>query len=161
MAAEPAKAEGDEARLEAALDALVENAVKFTVDGDTVALRCRAVRGHVVVEVQDSGIGFARSRLDDGSSPPEASGRPGTGLGLAIVRAVAEGHGGTLSIDEQRPVGSLLRIELPTRRSVVEPGLSRRDHRRPRSAAHVVAQLTRQRRCGVPARRAPVVAHVL
>ena len=124
VAAEPAKAEGDEARLEAALDALVENAVKFTVGGDTVALRCRAVRGRVVVEVQDSGIGFARSRLDDGSSPPESSGRPGTGLGLAIVRAVAEGHGGTLFIDEQRPVGSLLRIELPTRRSVAAPGLT-------------------------------------
>ncbi|MFE4519664.1 sensor histidine kinase, partial [Kitasatospora sp. NPDC056783] len=36
--------EGDESRLEAALDALVENAVKFTADGDTIALRCRATR---------------------------------------------------------------------------------------------------------------------
>ncbi|MBO1413567.1 cell wall metabolism sensor histidine kinase WalK [Streptomyces sp. FH025] len=105
--------EGDESRLEAALDALVENAVKFTVDGDTIALRCRASRDGAVVDVADTGIGFARSRADDGSGPPRSSGRPGTGLGLAIVRAVVEGHGGGLTVLSEPPNGSLLRMTLP------------------------------------------------
>ncbi|MET8701468.1 HAMP domain-containing sensor histidine kinase [Kitasatospora sp. NPDC004723] len=106
--------EGDESRLEAALDALVENAVKFTVDGDTIALRCRPARAGAVVEVEDGGIGFARSRADDGGgAPPPASGRPGTGLGLAIARAVVAGHGGTLTVVSEPPNGSLLRITLP------------------------------------------------
>ncbi|MGW3076179.1 sensor histidine kinase [Kitasatospora sp. NPDC001132] len=104
---------GDESRLEAALDALVENAVKFTADGDTIALRCRATRDGAVLEVEDGGIGFARSRADDGSGHPRASGRPGTGLGLAIARAVAEGHGGGLSVASEPPSGSLLRMTLP------------------------------------------------
>lgn len=105
--------EGDESRLEAALDALVENAVKFTVDGDSIALRCRATRDGAVVDVQDTGIGFARSSADDGSGPARSSGRPGTGLGLAIVRAVVEGHGGVLTVVSDPPGGSLLRMALP------------------------------------------------
>ncbi|MFG2561120.1 sensor histidine kinase [Streptomyces sp. NPDC048496] len=105
--------EGDESRLEAALDALVENAVKFTVDGDAVALRCRAARNGAVVDVEDGGIGFARSQANDGSGQPQSSGRPGTGLGLAIVRAIVEGHGGGLTVVSERPSGSLLRMVLP------------------------------------------------
>ncbi|MFH7333935.1 sensor histidine kinase [Streptomyces sp. KHY 26] len=106
-------AEGDESRLEAALDALVENAVKFTGVGDAITLRCRATRDGAVIEVEDTGIGFARSRSDDGNSGPNPSYRSGTGLGLAIVRAVVERHGGSLVVDSGRPAGSLLRMHLP------------------------------------------------
>ncbi|MFR9793581.1 sensor histidine kinase [Streptomyces sp. MB22_4] len=105
--------EGDESRLEAALDALVENAVKFTGAGDAITLRCRATRNGAVIEVEDTGIGFARSRADDGNSRPKPSYRSGTGLGLAIVRAVVERHGGSLVVDSGRPAGSLLRMHLP------------------------------------------------
>lgn len=105
--------EGDESRLEAALDALVENAVKFTAEGDVITLRCRPAGNGAVVDVEDAGIGFARSRADGGSSRSQSSGRPGTGLGLAIVRAVVECHGGSLTLVSERPTGSLLRMELP------------------------------------------------
>ncbi|HEX3003249.1 MAG TPA: HAMP domain-containing sensor histidine kinase [Angustibacter sp.] len=106
--------EADESRLAAAVDALVENAVKFTVDGDVIVIRSLPLHGGTAaIEVEDHGIGFARSRADDGSGPPASSGRPGTGLGLAIVRAIAEGHGGALTVDDAREVGALLRIELP------------------------------------------------
>lgn len=107
--------EGDESRLEAALDALVENAVKFTAGGDTITLRCRTARDGAVVEVEDTGIGFARSRAGDESGLSRASGRPGTGLGLAIVRAVVEGHGGGLTVLPGPRDGSSLRMELPQR----------------------------------------------
>ncbi|MFE9094077.1 sensor histidine kinase [Streptomyces sp. NPDC007264] len=113
--------EGDESRLEAALDALVENAVKFTAEGDAIVLRCRGNRSGAVVEVEDTGIGFARSRADDGSGPPRSSGRPGTGLGLAIVRAVVEGHGGRLTTVSDRPSGALLRMTLPLRPPATGP----------------------------------------
>ncbi|MFF8990374.1 sensor histidine kinase [Streptomyces sp. NPDC014983] len=105
--------EGDESRIEAALDALVENAVKFTGVGDAITLRCRATRDGAVIEVEDTGIGFARSRADDENGLPSPSYRSGTGLGLAIVRAVVERHGGGLTVDSERPTGSLLRMRLP------------------------------------------------
>ncbi|WP_262057603.1 sensor histidine kinase [Streptomyces sp. STR69] len=113
--------EGDESRLEAALDALVENAVKFTADGDAIALRCRATGDGAVVDVEDTGIGFARSQVDYGSGQPQSSGRPGTGLGLAIVRAIVEGHGGVLTVVSERPSGSLLRMVLPLHPPADEP----------------------------------------
>lgn len=112
--------DADESRLEAALDALVENAVKFTLEGDRIALRAQASGSGAALEIEDAGIGFARSRLAGGAGPPASSGGPGTGLGLAIVRAVAEGHGGTLTVDEDRPRGALLRVSLPARRPVAE-----------------------------------------
>lgn len=114
--------DGDESRLEAALDALVDNAVKFTNPGDPITLRCRLVRGGAVLEVEDGGIGLDRSRRDDGAPLP-SSGRPGTGLGLAIVQAVAEGHGGTLTLAEGRQHGSVVRLSLPVLR--VRPGHDR------------------------------------
>ncbi|MEV6740830.1 HAMP domain-containing sensor histidine kinase [Streptomyces sp. NPDC051104] len=113
--------EGDESRLEAALDALVENAVKFTVDGDAIALRCHATRDGAVIDVEDGGIGFARSQADDGSGGPQSSRRSGTGLGLAIVRAIVEGHGGGLTVVSERPSGSLLRMVLPRHPPAAEP----------------------------------------
>jgi two-component system, OmpR family, sensor kinase len=105
----PVVVEADEGRLEAALDSLVENAIKFSADGDTIVLRCRPSGRGVLLEVEDSGIGFDRSGAPDA---PRTSGRPGTGLGLAIVRGVVEGHGGTLVVEPRSP-GSLVRITLP------------------------------------------------
>jgi signal transduction histidine kinase len=114
--------EGDESRLEAALDALVENAVKFTVAGDTIALRCRATHEGAVVEVEDTGIGFTPSPPHDESGRPRSSGGPGTGLGLAIVRAIVDGHGGGLTVVSGPPRGSLLRMTLPARPPTPMPG---------------------------------------
>lgn len=109
----PVVADADESRLESALDALVENAVKFTTDGDTVLLRCRTGDREAVLEVEDGGIGFAASQ--EGRTQG-ASGRSGTGLGLAIVRAIAEAHGGALETVGRAGGGSVVRIVVPRRR---------------------------------------------
>lgn len=109
----PVVVEGDESRLETALDSLVENAIKFTADGDTVVLRCRPADRGAELAVEDSGVGFAASR----SAGSRASGRPGTGLGLAIVRAIAEAHDGALSVDDRPGGGTVVRV-LVARRPV-------------------------------------------
>ncbi|KDN87143.1 sensor histidine kinase [Kitasatospora cheerisanensis] len=98
------RVDGDESRLEAALDALVENAVKFTSPGDTITLRCRSTRHGAELDVEDTGIGFTDS---------PAAGLSGTGLGLPIVRAVLDAHHGALTISPAPHGGSLLRMHLP------------------------------------------------
>lgn len=115
----------DASRLEAALDALVENAVKFTLDGDRVALRCKRHDDTVTIEVEDAGLGFYRSA--ELSGPPHSSGTRGTGLGLSIVEAIVDGHGGRLeALDRPDKGGALVRMTLPLSRVMV--ATAPRDH---------------------------------
>jgi signal transduction histidine kinase len=111
----------DSEALRNALDALLENAVKYTDPGDSIELSAHADGwGGVVVEVADSGSGvppeelpriFDRWARADGARTRE---RGGAGLGLAIVAAVARAHGGRCSV-RSLPRGTAFRLHLPVR----------------------------------------------
>jgi signal transduction histidine kinase len=111
----------DPEALRDALDALLENAVKYTNPGDSIELAARADgAGGVVIEVSDSGLGvppdalpriFDRWARADGARTRE---RGGAGLGLAIVAAVARAHGGRCSV-KSLPQGTAFRLHLPVR----------------------------------------------
>jgi signal transduction histidine kinase len=111
----------DPEALRNALDALLENAVKYTDPGDAVELEAHADgAGGVVIEVSDSGSGvppealpriFDRWTRADGARTRE---RGGAGLGLAIVAAVARAHGGRCSV-KALPRGTAFRLHLPVR----------------------------------------------
>lgn len=110
----------DRERLEAALDALIENAVKATQPGHDITLASRVRDTAVILEVRDSGRGVDPEHLphlferfyhvtkDAGSGPR------GTGLGLSIVRAVAEAHGGHVCAASTLGEGASFRLYLPT-----------------------------------------------
>ncbi|HEY3211318.1 MAG TPA: HAMP domain-containing sensor histidine kinase [Actinomycetota bacterium] len=115
----PGMVNADRERIRFALDALVENAVKFTGEGDRVVIVGRADDGEVILEVSDGGTGipadeqdriFDRfARVDDG----RARGSGGTGLGLAIVKAIAEAHGGSVSVQSSPGSGSSFLMRIP------------------------------------------------
>jgi signal transduction histidine kinase len=95
----------DSDRLRAALDALLENAVKYTSDRDAIELRAHASgAGGIVVEVRDEGCGVppdALERIFDRFARADAArtrSAGGVGLGLAIVDAIAKGHGGRCTV---------------------------------------------------------------
>ena len=106
-------------RLEESLDALLENAVRFTTDADVVRLSAARDADGLVIEVADSGPGIPdgeRDRVFDRffhRTPPD--GPPGTGLGLALVRSVARAHGGIAIVATAPEGGALLRLRLPVR----------------------------------------------
>jgi two-component system, OmpR family, sensor kinase len=110
---------GDRERLENALDALIDNAIKATEDGDRIAVRLRAEGDVAVIEVVDSGTGIAPEDLDRVFDrfwrAEEESGRGsgGTGLGLAIVKTIADAHGGTAEASSNGVGGATFRIRLP------------------------------------------------
>jgi two-component system OmpR family sensor kinase len=115
----PGIVHADRERLRFSLDALLENAVKFTAEGDRIALVGRADDGHVVLEVTDGGVGipsdqreriFERFARVHGDRARETG---GTGLGLAIIKAVAEAHGGSVSVSSEPGLGSSFTIRLP------------------------------------------------
>jgi signal transduction histidine kinase len=99
-----------------ALRNLAENAVKYG-GGGVIAVR-RAEDGDVVAEVWDEGPGVAEAQLPRLASPfyrtDEArSETHGAGLGLAIAQAIADGHGGRLTLSNRAPRGFSAKMVLP------------------------------------------------
>ncbi|HEY4824535.1 MAG TPA: HAMP domain-containing sensor histidine kinase, partial [Solirubrobacteraceae bacterium] len=95
----------DPDRLRAALDALLENAVKFTQERDAIEVRARSEGSrHILIEVADEGSGVRPEALDrifDRFARADAArtrSDGGVGLGLAIVDAIAKRHGGRCTV---------------------------------------------------------------
>ncbi len=108
---------GDREQLGYALDALIENAVRFTREGDGLSILAWDEADHAVIEVVDTGEGIEPARIraiferfHRSSGGPRQS---GTGLGLPIVRAIAEAHGGSVTVTSTVGCGTSFRIRLP------------------------------------------------
>jgi len=90
--------------LRCALDALVENAVKYTDAGDLIELRSRAYGGRVVIELEDGGCGIVEEALAHiwerfaRADAARTRALGGVGLGLAIVDAISKAHGGGCAV---------------------------------------------------------------
>jgi signal transduction histidine kinase len=104
--------------LRAALDALLENAVKYTEGGDTIELRSRESGGDVVIEVTDGGEGVPRDALTQiferfaRADAARTRAKGGVGLGLAIVDAIAKAHGGRCTVRNSQN-GATFALRLP------------------------------------------------
>jgi signal transduction histidine kinase len=104
----------DPERLEAALDSLLENAVRYTEDGGHIGLFARRDGTDVVIEVRDDGLGIPDHDLPfvfEGFR--SGSIRGGTGMGLAIVAAVVQSHGGTVRAESPTDGGTTFVLRLP------------------------------------------------
>jgi two-component system, sensor histidine kinase len=112
----PAFAVGDPVRLRAALENLIDNAVKFTEHG-SVALRVtplRSTKGRIAVAfaVSDSGIGLTLAEIKRLFRPFSqanvsiASRFGGAGLGLSSVKQLARAMGGDIAVAQRRGGGT-------------------------------------------------------
>ncbi len=111
----------DDTWLRAALDALLENAVRYTDEHARIELSARGERHMVVISVADEGVGIAPeslarvferfARSDASRSRREG----GAGLGLSIVAAVARAHGGTCTASSVVGEGSVFELSFPLR----------------------------------------------
>jgi len=118
----PAFATGDPVRLRAALENLVDNAVKFTEQGN-VTLQVsplRAAKGKIGVAfaVSDSGIGLTLSEIKRLFRPFSqanvsiASRFGGTGLGLSSVKQLARAMGGDIVVTQRRGGGTIFTLSV-------------------------------------------------
>ncbi len=110
---------GDATRLKQILTNLMSNAVKYNREGGRVTVSARRDGPeHVLVSVQDTGLGMSPTQMDSLFQPynrlgREASGIEGTGIGLVISRRLAELMGGTLEVHSAAGEGSTFSLRLP------------------------------------------------
>jgi signal transduction histidine kinase len=110
----------DQRRLLRILRALLDNAVKFTPDGGTVAIAALPDgAGGVLFRVADSGIGMAPDDIPRAFEPftqldSDLSRRfGGSGLGLHLARLLAQSIGGDLALDSAPGAGTTATLRLP------------------------------------------------
>ncbi|GJD32948.1 Sensor histidine kinase RcsC [Methylobacterium adhaesivum] len=99
---------------------LVQNAVKFTPEGDgRIIVKARPSGDCVNIFIEDSGIGIPKAALRRLGAPFQqvetnlTRTYPGSGLGLAIARSMAELHGGSLRLRSQEGLGTIVLVRLP------------------------------------------------
>jgi len=113
----------DEKRLVQVIDALVDNAIKFTPEGAVVQLRVRSVAdGHgrwAAIDVADDGPGIPADRIPtlfeafrqaDGSSTRTIG---GMGIGLSFSRQLVHAMGGRLEVESEPERGAVFTVLLP------------------------------------------------
>jgi len=109
--------DADAIRLGQAINNLVDNALKYTPEGGRVTLGVTSEATGAVITVTDNGPGVPESeraaifrRLFRGDA---SRSRRGFGLGLSLARAIAEAHGGSITVDDAPAGGARFAVRLP------------------------------------------------
>jgi two-component system phosphate regulon sensor histidine kinase PhoR len=109
----------DESLLRQVLVNLVENALKYSVDGGQIDVRLQDEPGSVRIEVKDRGLGIPpveQERIFEKFYRLDAAmsrGVGGSGLGLFISREIVTQMGGSLFVRSVEGVGSTFTVTLP------------------------------------------------
>lgn len=112
---------GDDQLLKQAVRVLIDNAVKYSKEGDTITIGCENRGGNCILTVEDTGIGMRKEdvnhmferfyRSDDIRGKVD-----GHGLGLSIARLIFLAHAGTIKVRTQYTVGTSFTVTLPRER---------------------------------------------
>ncbi|GKU80525.1 HAMP domain-containing sensor histidine kinase [Paenibacillus sp. L3-i20] len=111
----PILVQGDANRLKQVIINLIDNAFKFTAAGGTVRVTTAVSAEGAVVTVTDTGSGITEEDLpfvmDKFYKSSNSYG--GSGLGLAICKEIVELHGGEITINSERGIGTTVKVMLP------------------------------------------------
>lgn len=107
---------------------IVDNAVKYTHLGSHINIDVRKEDGCAAVEISDDGEGIsdeAKPRIFEMfyTAGHEASdSRRSLGLGLALCKSIITAHGGTISVRDNSPKGTVFRFTLPAEEIKIDDG---------------------------------------
>ena len=102
----------DEDKIKQVLYNLIDNAIKFSDPGQTIAIRTTVRQRKVFVSVRDSGIGIPKQSIKKiwdrfyKSDTSRGKDKSGTGLGLSIVREIIQAHNETIDVVSTEGVGT-------------------------------------------------------
>ena len=120
-AQEPVEALFDRARIRQVASILLDNAVKYTPEGGSVAVSVDRENGWARLEVSDTGLGIPEEDLPlvferfHRADPARTQGslQSGVGLGLSIARQIARAHGGEVEAESEPGKGSTFVLRIP------------------------------------------------
>ena len=103
---------------------LITNAIKYSDKSGTIEITARIDNtGHMLVIVQDHGIGIPKDRIREAMQPfgqihdpIRSNTQQGTGLGLPLSKAMAELHGGKLTLESDTGMGTKVTVSFPVSR---------------------------------------------
>lgn len=108
---------GDRMKIQQLFANLIDNALKFTPAGGSVALKLRRAEDRLIFSVSDTGRGIADAdkkqvfkrfyRADSSRN------QPGNGLGLSLVQAIVHAHGGTIDLQSEPGKGTAFTVVFP------------------------------------------------
>jgi heavy metal sensor kinase len=110
---------GDPSWLERVILNLLDNAVKFTLEGGHVRFSVAAENGQAVLRVEDTGIGIPAEALPHvferfyRAEPSRSKQVQGVGLGLALAKWIVEKHHGRIEAENLPGQGSRFTVHLP------------------------------------------------
>lgn len=110
---------GDEEKLIHIVAHLLENAIKFSAEGDTVTLSAHRQLHHVMIEIRDTGIGMTDEQLERVFAPfvqgdgGLARRYGGLGMGLSLIHNLVALHGGDITIRSKPAEGTQVLVTLP------------------------------------------------
>lgn len=121
---EPVRVYGDKQALKQAIRVFLDNAVKYTKEGDSIFLSCRNRNGACEITVEDTGLGMRWEDLEGifgrffRADTVRGKNIEGHGLGLSIARLIIDGHAGKIVVRTQYTKGSSFTITIPRQRNV-------------------------------------------
>lgn len=98
---------------------LLDNAIKYTPAGSTIAVSFAQEQQMAVICVADNGSGIpddAKAHIFDMFYTLKneiADSRRSLGLGLALCKSIIHAHGGDMTVSDNRPTGAVFRFTLP------------------------------------------------
>jgi len=99
-----------------ALDNLVDNAIRYSVECRDIQISAKRDGGHVAIEIEDHGEGISREELANVRRKyvrGRLAGADGSGLGLAIASRIVADHKGTFTLQSEPGSGTTARVTLP------------------------------------------------
>ncbi|MBQ9625355.1 MAG: ATP-binding protein, partial [Clostridia bacterium] len=88
----------DKAKIEQVVINLLQNAIKYTREGDKIIITTRQVKAKAYIEIMDTGIGIAKKDLENifdrfyTVDKAKTPGKSGNGIGLSLVKKILELH---------------------------------------------------------------------
>ncbi|MBB3699934.1 response regulator [Flammeovirga yaeyamensis] len=108
----------DAKKLEVVINNLLNNAFKFTKEGDSIFINYKVKKGTIFLSVEDTGVGISKedqknifTRFYQSETKEVYS--VGSGIGLELSKMIVELHGGKIQVSSEIGKGTKFSVELP------------------------------------------------